>query len=77
MRLWSRARNSISNGRLNEGAVTTYNTHLYIWFTIELDIGVWFGFHIYHLNTTKIFLRYLHRSKSEQQMMARGGDRLD
>jgi len=36
LRLWSRARNSFSNGRSNERAVTTYNTHLHIWCTIEL-----------------------------------------
>jgi len=36
---------------------------------IELGIGMWFGFNIYHLHTTHIFLRYLHRSKSEQQMI--------
>jgi len=69
LRLWSHARNSISNGRQNERAVTTYNTHLYIWYTIELGIGVWFGFNIYHLYTTHIFLYYLHRSNSEQQMI--------
>jgi len=69
LRLWSRARNSISNGRLNERAVTIYNAHLHIWCTIELGLGVWFIFNIYHLHTTHIFLRYLHRSKSEQQMM--------
>ena len=54
---------------LNERAVTTYNTHLHIWCMIELDVMVWFGFNIYHLNTTNIFLRYLHRSKSEQKII--------
>jgi len=44
LRLWSRARNSIANGRFNEKAVTIYNAHLHIWCTIELDPGVWFGF---------------------------------
>ena len=60
---------SNSNGRLNERVVTTYNAHLHIWGKVQLSIGVWFGSNIYHLHTTHIFLRCLHRSKYEQQMM--------
>jgi len=67
--LWSRARNSNPNSRLNERAVTKYNAHLHIWCTIELGMGVWFVSNIHHLHATHIFLRYLQRSKSKQQMI--------
>jgi len=54
---------------LKRRVITTYNAYLHMWCTIELSIGIRFSSSVEHLYTSRIFLRCLHRSKYEQQMM--------
>jgi len=54
---------------LKRRVITTYNAYLHIWCTFELSVGTLFSSIVEHLYATRIFLRCLHRSKYEQEMM--------
>jgi len=54
---------------LKRRVMTTYNAYLHMWWTIELSIDIRFNSSVEHLYIAYIFLRCLHRSKYEQQMM--------